>query len=95
MNTTHGFTNHTQLAEYITHTSNALTGLDNVQQKIVMYGANIITPISFEIHHFTVDVNFFLDCKQYGTHFLRPVFIVGNSSPTWVSCTQVLSFAQV
>jgi hypothetical protein len=26
---------------------------------------------------------------------LRPVFIVGNSSSTWVSCTQVLSFAQV
>jgi hypothetical protein len=26
---------------------------------------------------------------------LVPVFIVGNSSPTWVSCTQVLSFAQV
>jgi hypothetical protein len=30
-----------------------------------------------------------------GAVFKRPVFIVGNSSPTWVSCTQVLSFAQV
>jgi hypothetical protein len=41
------------------YSSNTFTGFKNhVQQRTVMYGANITTHISFEIHCYTVDIPF-------------------------------------